>query len=274
MSKIVLDATPQLLDGHMLAACRAGRMRVVQDLVATGFALDRVINHAGFSGTPLQAAVVNGRLDLCVMLLDAGADVAAANVTGETALRVACRTGNALMCDLLVGAGARVQERDREGETLRFEAGRSHKRKVLEWLLIHEADPNVASADGVVPLHLVAALRADQEFDEEVAELLVSAGAISCYVPAQADAQYRTPFQIAVATGNLPAVRYFVERCDENLWQRSHSGATLFQLAQRHAPVLKYLKAAEAGSVRRPTRGPVQAAVLSKRRSFEWPSRS
>jgi hypothetical protein len=274
MSKIVEKAIAELLDCQMLSACESGKMGRVRELLRGGFEIDRVMNVSGFSGTALHAAVAHRKMDLCVMLLSAGARHDLANAAGVVPLGVACRAGDLLMCQLLQSAGANVHDRSADGASLLNGAVEAGAVSVVKWLLEKCVDPNLVSEDWLAPLHLVSAPRAAGGFKAEIAALLVKHGAISCYVPRRPPSVYRTPFQVAVAGGDLPAVRYFVEACNENLWQRSHSGATLLQLAQRYPSVLKYLRDVEDGVITRKLPIPVNAPVLSKRRSFEWPSRS
>jgi ankyrin repeat protein len=78
---------------------------------ATALLFAAGLGRNGFGGRPEHDA-----LDAVALCLDHGADVNAANATGQTALHVAVEQSDALV-QLLVTRGARLDAKDRQGKT-------------------------------------------------------------------------------------------------------------------------------------------------------------
>ena len=107
--------------------------------------------------TPLQDAALAGDARLVRLLLDAGADAAAADLSGMTALHYAAALGKAEVVKALLTAGANPNVRDARGVTpLHLATGGGHT-EAAALLLAGGADANPGFAvDG-------AALRAAEE---------------------------------------------------------------------------------------------------------------
>ncbi|HEX3759692.1 MAG TPA: ankyrin repeat domain-containing protein [Kofleriaceae bacterium] len=97
--------------------------------------------------------------DIVVLLLDAGADLAAADRFGETALhrvadlRRADDQRAAGVAALLVDRGAQVDARNRDEVTPLHQAVRARNLAVVELLLARGADANARDKRGSTPLH-------------------------------------------------------------------------------------------------------------------------
>lgn len=88
-------------------------------------------------------------------------DINAVSNDGETALHRAVKIGNEIILDLLLSAdNVDINVRSREGETPLLYAARLHQRKtrtqILEVLLKHKADVNIANYAGETALYWVA----------------------------------------------------------------------------------------------------------------------
>lgn len=83
----------------------------VKELLKKGADIDKLISviggrFAGLSGTPLMLAIVNKRIRICSLLIEAGADVNKKNETGKSALDLAIRLQNKALILELLEAGA------------------------------------------------------------------------------------------------------------------------------------------------------------------------
>ena len=71
---------------------------------------------------PLHQAIVNDKIDMLGLLLDARPDLEAANQNGATPLHVAAWVGSLRAIELLVAKGAKLQSRRSDGLTPMLEA--------------------------------------------------------------------------------------------------------------------------------------------------------
>ena len=127
-------------------------------------------NSHGF--TALMAAAQHGHEAVAKLLLDHGADVAAADSNGVTALMAAAQHGHAEVEKLLLDHGADVAAADSYGYTVLIHAAHGGHEEVTKLLLDHGAD--VAAADEI---GRTALIRAAQHGHETVAKLLLDHGA-------------------------------------------------------------------------------------------------
>jgi len=110
----------------LLTACKHGHDDIIDVLIKSGAKLgDALTINQVNSANLLRSTVHNGDLKLLRRLLQAGADVDAANNDGRTALHLAAAQGNIPASELLVDVGgADLQKRDLWGATAEEEARR------------------------------------------------------------------------------------------------------------------------------------------------------
>ncbi|MCH8275162.1 MAG: ankyrin repeat domain-containing protein [Armatimonadetes bacterium] len=124
--------------------------------------------------TPLiVSAVSRSSLEMFTLLFDHGAELAARDRIGRTALHEAARMGDIRIVEFLIARGADVSAMSKNGYTPLHAAARSGSLAVAKRLLETDADPNARTADGLTPMQL---LRQDWEwlqkmFDEAEARL-------------------------------------------------------------------------------------------------------
>jgi ankyrin repeat protein len=110
--------------------------------------------------TALHHAVWADDLAMTDELLEAGANVAAANVFRITPIYIAAENGNAVLARRLLDAGADVNTTDSTGDTLLMAAVRSGNRDLVQLLLERGANVN-ASEPGLGHTALMYAVRED-----------------------------------------------------------------------------------------------------------------
>lgn len=102
------------------------------------------VNAAQADGaTALQWAAYKSDLELADLLIAAGANVKAANHDGATALSLASERGDAPMIDKLLRTGVDVNEKGPHGETPLMMASRNGNVDAIKTLIDHKADVNV-----------------------------------------------------------------------------------------------------------------------------------
>lgn len=164
----------------VMVAARSGSPIVVEQLIAKG----AVVNaHAARGQTALMWAVAQKHADVVKVLLARGADIHARSDVwsevmavsphghldynraiphgGDTALMFAARVGDFASATLLVAAGANVNDADAWGVSATAMAAHAGHGDLVEFLLEHHADPNVA-APGFTALH-TAIMRRDEQ---------------------------------------------------------------------------------------------------------------
>jgi ankyrin repeat protein len=124
------------------------------------------------SADALLDAVRAGNRQEAVRLIEAGADVNAADPLGTTPLMWAARYGDAVVVDLLIRAGAKAAADNVFGVTPMAEAALIGSESVIRALLAAGVDPNSPNPEGETALMLV--VRTGQI---GAAELLIDAGA-------------------------------------------------------------------------------------------------
>jgi ankyrin repeat protein len=174
----------------VMVAARSGSPAVVELLLAKGANANA---HAARGQTALMWAVAQKHADVVKVLLAHGADIHARSEVwsevlavsphghldynraipqgGDTALMFAARAGDFASAKLLVDAGANVNDADAWGVSATAMAAHAGHRELVEFLLEHRADPNVA-APGFTALHAAIMRR-----DEKMAGALLAHGA-------------------------------------------------------------------------------------------------
>ncbi|XP_066533673.1 ankyrin repeat and SOCS box protein 2-like [Hoplias malabaricus] len=107
-------------------------------------------------GTPLHEAVRHKNVQICKMLLQAGAKLTARNIYGIDPLFTAAQCGAAEVLNLLIMKGADVNTQANDGASALFEASKNGHSEVVEILLSRKADVNKSNKAGLLPVHVAA----------------------------------------------------------------------------------------------------------------------
>jgi ankyrin repeat protein len=135
-------------------AARTGNLEACLYLLSLGAEVDA----ADRSGDrPLHAAVRRGDAELARELLRAGAAPGAAGAGGATALHLAGAGGSFQLVELLLDAGAPVAAADGEGNTPLHAAAAAGRLEVCQYLLLRGASRSAKNRRGLTAADLAAA---------------------------------------------------------------------------------------------------------------------
>jgi ankyrin repeat protein len=186
-----------------------------------------------YGNTPLHLAAVRGREAVVKLLLAAGADVHAVDGYGRTLLHIAVIYGYDAIVTLLLAYSADVDALHSSYTPLRIAAMQGHE-AVVRLLLEAGANVHAVSSDGESPLHLAA-----MQGHEAVVRLLLEAGAQVNAV----DNVRNTPLHLAARHGKKAVVRLLLA-AGADVHAVSRLGYTPLRLAAENGgeavvPVLK-----------------------------------
>ena len=134
-------------------------------------------------------------------LVEQGAEVAATDVLGRTALHWAAKQHSAPLVAMLLDLGAEVDAQDRIGNSPLMHAVADRRAGVARVLLQHDADPRLTNEKGHSPL---ASAMADQ--DQTLARMLMGAAAAKGAEPEEASDR-EAELLAAAEGGNLGRVK-------------------------------------------------------------------
>ena len=190
-------------------ACAAGAAMLLTGASLAARSADQARPAPAVAAAPARGALAEAAMrdDLAGVRtwLQRGADVAAAQGDGMTALHWAAERGHADIADALLAAGAPVGATTRLGRytPLHLAARRGHA-AVVTRLLAAKADAAAVASTGVTPLHLAAAAG-----DRGIVDALIGAGSP---VDAREPQWGQTPLMFAAAAGRTEAVKTLVAR--------------------------------------------------------------
>eukprot|EP00435_Cladocopium_sp_Y103_P012114 s88_g3.t1 len=155
--------------------------------------------------TPLHRAAMTGHVGATTLLLEAGAEIEARNITmfGMVPLHLAASRGYLDVVRVLLEAGAEKDQLTTNGQTPMLCAAWHGHRDVVKLLLEAGVEKNPTTNRGLTPLHLAAALGY-----LEIVRLLVESGAD--YHLTTSDG--KAPLDVASENRHDEIVRFLAER--------------------------------------------------------------
>lgn len=132
----------------MQAIRRGDKSAFCERLLKQGLLVDALIYP---STTLLHWAVWFGRIGVCRVLINAGANIHTKNSSGRTPLHEAAERGFLDCCNLLWRLGAQIDERDASGATPLLVAARMHHKNICQFLLARGACASLKTFAGASP---------------------------------------------------------------------------------------------------------------------------
>ncbi|XP_035826192.1 ankyrin-3 [Aplysia californica] len=204
-------------------------IQTVTEILCADFDVDFQYN----SQTSLQLAVCCGALEICVMLIQKGANVNQADANGNSLLNMACWRGFAEVAQLLVDSGAELDTQNELGNTSLNVCALKGFEKIAKILLKAGCDANLANKKGLNPLHTVC-----QAGCLPVVESLLSSGADLDWI----DFSHRTPLMMAAEAGHVSVVTALLQAgCKVDCQSRQGHTAALEAAATGNVDVLTEL---------------------------------
>ncbi|KAM4015044.1 ankyrin repeat and protein kinase domain-containing protein 1 [Anomaloglossus baeobatrachus] len=166
--------------------------------------LNANVNSRTLSGsTPLILAVQRKLLDICVCLIENGADV---NLTDEdkwSPLHFAAQGGDDRIARLLLDHGALVDALERDNWTPLHLASQNGFENVARVLFTRQSNPNSQEVDGKTPLHVASSYG-----HYNIVKLLIGQGAD----PNSKQKNQRTPLHISADRGYFRVVQHLIQK--------------------------------------------------------------
>ncbi|CAB0041345.1 unnamed protein product [Trichogramma brassicae] len=162
---------------HFQTACMYGFAGAVKKFLELGQDPDCLVTRTGDS--PLHLALYHEHKSVTELLLRAGADPNSVDLFGSSPLHNICEIGydNHELLDTFFaicdekGQTLRVDARDESGRTPLHFAVQNGCREMFELLLRRGANPNLADAEGLTPLHIISMRSRDDDLTEMFFEL-------------------------------------------------------------------------------------------------------
>jgi ankyrin len=214
-----------------------GDVAEIRRLLRAGSDVNRPRHDLGQSALHLVA--VHGDVPAAQALVHAGATVGSLDKAGNTPLLTAVREGQVSMAGMLLRRGADTNKAAKDGDTPLLVACRNNLGvQFVSRLLQFKANPDIASPDGVTPLHIAAGAG-----QVDVVHVLRKARASADLETATGD----TALILASRNGHAAAVQTFLsagkEEVDGNVNVIPSTGESALQVAARsgHRAVVEEL---------------------------------
>jgi ankyrin repeat protein len=169
IAAFLLDQGAQVGVDDLVRIVGNGNIEVVKMLLEKGADAAAATE---YGKTPLHEASKNGHLEIAMMLLEKGADAAAATEYGWTPLYEASENGHLEIAMMLLEKGADAAAATKYGWTPLYEASKNGHLEIAKMLLEKGADVTATTENGRTPLHA-----ASENGHLEMAMMLLEKGA-------------------------------------------------------------------------------------------------
>ncbi len=148
---LICFLTGNLFAGEIHEAAKVGDLDKVKAIVKADRSRLAAQDKVGY--TALNWAAMRAQWEVVRYLVDAGANVNAFGLDGNTPLHCAANHGNVAIIGLLIKRGSVVDKKNGWGQTPLHIASRAGNWKIAEILIFQGADVNAVSNEGWTPLH-------------------------------------------------------------------------------------------------------------------------
>ena len=222
----------------LVTAAEEGYYELCELLLQRGARVNQA--RKGDDVTPLIAAAQNNNIKICELLLEEehGVNVEQETVHGSTALMVAAGKGHIEVCQLLIKAGANVRQARADGNCALLFASEASRTDVCQLLLYHGANPNCRCVDGWAPL-----MPASRDGNEALCRVLIDAGADVHVEFSEGNDGGDTPLMLAAQNGHTGTCRVLLQAGAKiNQCHKIHGWTPLmFAARKNHAAVCELL---------------------------------
>lgn len=243
--KKFVEHNPALLDGMFINiftplsyAVFHNQIKILKYLLTQKVIVDSTYH----DNTLLYNAVVDKKIDIVKILLNAGADPLITSKDKHQLIHVAIQRGDCEIVQLLIDKHPEklLEQIDENGRTPLLLAGSLGHTDIVRYLLKKNANSNARVPNGYIfSGHTTLAFAVDRGFPE-IAKMLLEAKADPLIV----GAMMRQPIHIAADNGNLEMVKALIEKRPDLLEQTDEFERTPLYFAERnkHTKVVEYLK--------------------------------
>lgn len=169
-SAFALTNPSQKTKDALFDACRSSDLKTCMKLIGNKAGVDTDL---GYRHTPLMHASETGCKHIVEFLIEAGANINAVDIDGETALLKSCGKPNHEVTNILINAGANVNLKNSRGKTPLYMASiHSNDTPIVQKLIDKGARLDLTTNDGLSALHI-----ASQQGNKDTVAILVNAGA-------------------------------------------------------------------------------------------------
>jgi len=219
-------------------------------------------NHRG--ETALWPAIQSNRTRVAMLLVDRGADVRSADLSGDTPLHVAARLehGQALL-QQLINKGADINARDHFGRTAFLSAVLNRHLASAEFLLAHGNHVDETDPSGNTALHILSSRYPSPE-PSGIAEFLIAKGAnVDARTPGAKNGNFGpagrlTPLHVAAWNNSLDLARILLAHgADANALNDRFEPPLVTSLQQRRLAFSQLLLDGGATADRRDGQSPI-----------------
>ena len=182
--------------------------------------------------SPLHVAVESGRHESVAVLLEANANVNAADSDGRRPLHLAIKNADCRVARMLLGRGARADVPDRHGKVpLQIAAKYGHV-ELVRMLLEHDASVFHEGQTGPSPLHI-----ATMEGHVPLIDMFLNFVDVNTNDMSGDDVKEKTPLHLAAERGLVETANFLLERfrADVNALDSDRQTALQCVVAERHS---------------------------------------
>lgn len=148
---LICSLTGNLMAGEIHEAAKVGDLEKIKTIIEANRSRLMAQDKVGYMA--LHWAALLARWDVVKYLVDAGADVNAFGLDGNTPLHCAANHNNVAIVGLLIKRGSIIDKKNRRGNTPLHVTCMTGNRKVAKILAFQGADMDAVSKEGWTPLH-------------------------------------------------------------------------------------------------------------------------